>query len=279
MGMVTGWLSVFTQPDFVIGTMLTLFFGFLSFYFYFKGKRIREISYTVEKICLSKQDALIEGLAFHYKGKEYDSISVSDVIIWSSRNEVINKADIASLEPLSICLPEDTEILDAQIVRMNQKCNQFEIVLEQSMVRIGFEYIAPNEGVAIRVIHTNTKEDAVVKCTIKDGKPVHNVGKRSGFFYRFINLKWVKKFLSSKFASFVMIFCTVIVFPHAFAQSSNYATNNRFGFPQDSFFMNLDSVIIFLMCIVSIILAIPHIRNLIKREAPKELLKYTICEK
>lgn len=279
MGMVTGWLSVFTQPDFVIGTMLTLFFGFLSFYFYFKGKRIREISYTVEKICLSKQDALIEGLAFHYKGKEYDSISVSDVIIWSSRNEVINKADIASLEPLSICLPEDTEILDAQIVRMNQKCNQFEIVLEQSMVRIGFEYIAPNEGVAIRVIHTNTKEDAVVKCTIKDGKPVHNVGKRSGFFYRFINLKWVKTFLSSKFASFAMIFCTVIVFPHAFAQSSNYAMNNRFGFPQDSFFMNLDSVIIFLMCIVSIILAIPHIRNLIKREAPKELLKYTICEK
>lgn len=222
---------------------------------------------------------MIEELTFQYKGKEYDSISVSDVIIWSSRNKVINNADIASLEPLSIFLPEDTEILDAQIVRMNQKRNQFGIVLEQNMIRISFEYMAPNEGVAVRVIHTNTKEDAVVKCTIKDGKTVHNVGKRSGFFYRFINLKWVKTFLSSKFASFAMIFCTVIVFPHAFAQSSNYATNNRFGLPQDSFFMNLDSVIIFLMCIVSVILAIPHIKNLFKREAPKELLKYTICEK
>jgi len=279
MGIVTSWLSVFAQPDFVIGTTLTLFFGFLSFYFYFKGKRIKEISFTVEKICLAKQDALIEGLTFQYKGKGYDSISVSDVIIWNSRNEVINKADIASLEPLSIWLPEDTEILDAQIIRMNQKCNQFEIALDQNMVRIKFEYIAPNEGVAARIIHTNTDKDAVVKGTIKGGKPVHNIGKRSGFFYRFVNLKWVKKILSSKFASFVIIFCTVIVFPHAFAQSSNYAMNNRFGFPKDSFFMNLDSVVIFLMCIVSVILAIPHIRNLFKREAPKELLKYTICEK
>lgn len=277
MGMVTGWLSVFTKPDFVITTALALFFGLLPFYFSYKSKK--EISYTVEKICLSKQDTIIEGLAFHYKGKEYDSISVSDVIIWSSRNEVINKADIASLEPLSIWLPEDTEILDAQIISINQRCNQFGIVLDSNTVKIDFEYMAPNDGVAVRIIHTNTDKDAVVKCTIKGGKPVHNIGKRSGFFYWFVNLKWVKTFLSSKFASFAMIFCTVIVFPHAFAQSSNYAMNNRFGFPQDGFFMNLDSVIIFLMCIVSVILAIPHVRNLFKREAPKELLKYTICEK
>ena len=270
-------LSFFTEPEFVINTSITIFSIIIPIFYERIGRKLREISYAVEKITLSQQDTYIDGLGFNVKGKTWKEISVSDVIIWSSGKEVIDRGDIASTCPLTIQFSEYVEILDAQIIHKNEESNCF--VLNKNNIKVDFEYIAKNQGIAVRVIHTPSAQEARVTCKIKDGKKVFNVGKRSGFFYRFVNSRWVRHVLSLKRTSFVFVVFTVFLFPHAFVQSANYAVNNRFGLPENSFFTNLDSIIILVMYICSLILAVPHIRNLFRREVPKELLRNTICEK
>ena len=68
MGMVTGWLSVFTKPDFVITTALALFFGLLPFYFSYKSKillrsitsaSIVNVPFFVKLLCYNLQYPLL----------------------------------------------------------------------------------------------------------------------------------------------------------------------------------------------------------------------------
>ena len=271
--------SFITEPEFVISTSIAIFSIIIPIFYERIGRKVREISYAVEKITLSQRDTYIDGLSYKIKDRTWKEISVSDVIIWSSGKEVINREDIASTCPVTIHFVEDVEILEAQIIQENEESNCFKLETEKNRVKVDFEYIAKNQGVAIRVIHTPSDDEASVMCKIKDGKRVYNVGKRSGLFYRFINSKWVKHILSSKWTSFVFVFFTVFLFPHAFVQSANYGTNNPFGLPENGFFMNLDSIIILIMYICSLILAVPHVRNLFKREVPKGLVKDTICER
>ena len=107
--------SFITEPEFVFNTTFAIFGIIIPMFYDRIGRRVREISYAVEKITISQQDTYIEGLSYKIKDRTWKEISVSDVIIWSSGKEVINREDIASTCPVTIHFAEDVEILDRRL--------------------------------------------------------------------------------------------------------------------------------------------------------------------
>lgn len=266
------------NPEFVITTCLSFIGIILTVYFYIKGRKFRQISYTYKTTNLSINGMSLEGLSYVYEGKEIKSISVTDLIIWCSGKETINKNDIAPLDPLKIY--SEDKILSAEHIFSNEYCNNFNILkTNDNIINVEFDYISKNNGVTIRIIHEGYCGKLYVTGKIKDGKNISYISNRKGLFYKFINNRIVKFILSKKITSFIFIFFTIFLFPNAFIQSANYTDNNYFGLPQSSIFMNLDSIVIFILCACSFFLSMPHLYNLFKVEPPPELINHIPCER
>ena len=272
------------NQQFVVGILFSALGILVSIYLYYIGKKYRQIAYTCQTLDVSFLDNSISNIKLNptYKEKELDNLSITDLIIWSKGKTVINSSDIAPKSPLSVYMPNGSEILECQIMYENESTNNFDLSVneEHNQIILKFDYISYKNGLALRVIHTgNCSGQAYVNCKLKDGKKILHVYKRKGFLYKLLNNHYIKNILSSKITSFILIFFTLVLFPIAFVQSANYASNNFFGLPDSNVFMNLDSVIIFTLCSASFFFAIPHVYNLFKTEPPKDLLNRTSCER
>lgn len=270
--------SLIYNPEFIISFLLSLVGIILSFYFYLKERKFRQISYTYQTTSVSFNNTPFDKISFSYDGRSMDSFSITDLIIWCNGKEMINRDDIAPISPLTVY--SSSEILEYQLIFSNEPCNNFHITkINENTLSFDFDYMCKNNGVAVRIVHAGACSTLSVNCKIKDGKKTLFVNPRKGFIYPLISSQFVKNILSRKVTSFIFILFTIFLFPNAFIQSANYANNNYFGFPSDSIFMNLDSVVIFVLCIFSFFLSIPHIYNLFKNEPPDDLINCTFCER
>lgn len=258
-------ISFIYDPEFAISFFLSILGIIFSLYIYLIERKFRQISYTFKTTNVLLSNPNLEKLSFSYDGVPLSSISITDVIIWSNGKEIIDRCDIAPLSPLTV--HSSSKILDYQMILSNEPCNNFHLAqMSDTSLSLDFDFLGKNNGIAIRIIHSGGCSDFSVTCKLKDGKKTVYRNPRKGFFYAFMNNKCVKYMLSKKITSFVLLVFTVFLFPNAFIQSANYANNNYFGFPSDSIFMNLDSLIIFILCICSFLLSVPHIYNLFKRD-------------
>lgn len=274
---------IIQNQDVIIGVLFSILGIIVSIYLFYAGKKYRQLAYTCETLNVSFINNSIGNIKINptYNEKEINNLSITDLIIWSKGRKVINSYDVAPKFPLTIHMPSDTEILEYQIIYQNEFANNFNLSLinDNASLIINFDYLSRKNGIALRIIHTNNYNGQVsVDVTLKDGKSILHVSKRKGFLYKILNHKYVKNIISSKLTSFALILFTLVLFPIAFIQSANNASNNFFGLPDDNIFMNIDSIIIFALCTVSFIFTIPHVYNLFKTEPPKDLLSKTSCE-
>ena len=144
---------------------------------------------------------------------------------------------------------------------------------------VDFDYLNHKNGTVIRITHTGNDKGISMSCKLKEGRKTISVSERKGFLYKTFESKRLKSILSHKLISFTAIVFTLFFFPIAFVQSGNYSGNNFFNLPDDNIFMNLDSLIILMLCIASAILAVPHFYNLFKADPPKDLQNYSLGEK
>lgn len=268
---------IFNHLEFVISVLLAIIGIIVTIYLYCIERKFRQISYTYQTTSILSTNAFVDKLSFVYNGKPLDSLYITDLIIWSSGKKIIDHNDIAPACPLTIHAP--SEILNYQVLHTNEKFNNFQITEINNTLSIDFDYIGKNNGIAIRIIHSDNSEKFSVTCKIKDGRETLYSGHRKGYFYTIFNSKFIKYVLSRKITSFIFIVFTMFLFPIAFIQSANYADNNFFGLPNTNIFMNLDSIVISVLCICSFLLSIPHIFNLFKIEPPDDLLNHTFCER
>lgn len=272
-------LKIFQDQKFMISCFLSILGIIIGAIFSIKRK-YRQLTYTYNTIHITSTNSdnkFIEKLS--YNGQHLNNISYTDLIIWCKGKIVINNSDIAPMSPLQINIPDDMNILDYQIIAQNEPTNNINLLENGNCIQISFDYLSYKNGVAIRIIHDGNSKNISVTCKLKEGKKTLFVCKRKGFLYKFLNNKYVKYILSSKITSFIFITFTIFLFPNAFVQSGNYSGNNPFNLPDSNIFMNLDSLIIFILCCISFILAIPHVYNIFKTEIPSDLLNNTSCEK
>ncbi|MDY6857636.1 MAG: hypothetical protein SWO11_23635 [Thermodesulfobacteriota bacterium] len=165
------WLSsVATSPLFSVASFVLAVVGvILTIHFYRKGRRQRAISYA------RQSDTLVEDLSdrfpkllISFGGENISALTVSRIAVWNSGTESIRGNDISQSDPLRIILPEGTKLLSSEITSKTKEANSFSLHhdVEGNVITLSFEYVDPDDGIVINLIHSGSKRDPEVRGSV-----------------------------------------------------------------------------------------------------------------
>lgn len=132
---------------------------------------------------IGKNEITPDEITIFYKGIKVPRVIKTTFIIWNSGTKTIDGHNIVKSDPLRLEFKESEEIIGASILKSTKEVNQFEIMNDENkrnVLNIDFEYLDPNDGVTIEILHTDIMRYPEFKGTIK-GMPdgVVNWGNKS----------------------------------------------------------------------------------------------------
>ncbi len=154
-----------------IGTVLGIAGIVLGFYFYIKGKRSAGLSYQIEEFSVvGESDAKFPAeLEIVFAGDRVERVTASKVIVWNSGNVTIDGADIVSSDPLRVETAGGI-ILKARFLRVSREVNGVTFKEDKksgASSSISFDYLDPNDGFVLTVVHSAALRGLSVKGTLK----------------------------------------------------------------------------------------------------------------
>lgn len=192
--------------DIVIG-VIGIVLGFITSYIFYRiQKRRRELCWSIDSTSLIKgYSSLFEKLDIQYGGQKIENLTVSKIVFWNNGNETIDGKDIAIPPCIFLRDEANTKILDAKIIKSSTVGNGFEIHREPDnpILVLQFEYLDPQQGAVIQVIHTGVSIlPLILDGEVKGVKDIEYKSKRLDFFsqvpriFLYFNLFVVTGFLS-----------------------------------------------------------------------------------
>lgn len=110
--------------------------------------------------------------------------------------------DVVEGKELTILVPDDVEILSAEIIGSSDETNKFGIgEMDTNAMSLFFDYADKNEGVVLQLFHTGYHEDLVLSCKIKGGKQIKNSNPP---------IKEPKILVKANPIKFMAVFCSVL---------------------------------------------------------------------
>lgn len=171
--------------DIIIG-VAGIVLGFVTSYvFYLIQLKRRELCWSIDSASLIKgYSSLFEKLEILYGGQKIENLTVSKIVIWNNGNETIDGKDIAIPPHIYPRDEENTKILDAKIIKTSTLGNGFEILekSDDSILLFQFDYLDPNQGAVIQIIHTGISVlPFILDGEVKGVKEVEYKSKRLDF--------------------------------------------------------------------------------------------------
>jgi hypothetical protein len=151
------WLNLL----FLILALLSIF---ISIIIYFRSKREKVPVYNRRSFNLiENQVSKVKGLRVTHNGKEVKDLTLTKFALWNRGRATVNREDVAPSDPLRLVISPDHQILQADIVFIRTKANNFSINLDESKrsLSINFDYFHTNEGVIIDLYHTGTSSEQI----------------------------------------------------------------------------------------------------------------------
>jgi hypothetical protein len=108
---------------------------------------------------------LPDEIEFLFRGNKVPKVTLSRIAIWNIGNTTLTADQIVDGDPLLIVTSEGSEILEATILNCTRQVNEFSCVRvhdvpNQAFCR--FDYLDPQDGALIQIIHTGTDKVQVV---------------------------------------------------------------------------------------------------------------------
>ena len=204
-----------------IGIILGIIGPVLAIVFYYKSLRIKIPTYSVRSLnVVTDSITKVPNLEMQYLGVKVQNLTISNLAFWNDGRETMRNTDIAKTDPLRIEIKSGFEMLDAQIISVINKANQFKIntLQEKTVFKLDFEYVDRNEGVIIQIVHNGKTNDDVQMCGMIKGA---GAPKRKEYTPR-IEPKPGERLKVGIVFSFFLIFFTALLLPSLFS-------NNRFN--------------------------------------------------
>ena len=140
-----------------LGTIVAIGGIGLAIFFHWRSKTIGRLAIVSHDVALIDGDS--EGfpseVVIQYRNEEVQRVSSSTIWIWNDGNGTVRRNDIAESDPLS--LKFSGNILNQKIRNITPQSLQAVADTPQSkkgIVQYDFEFLNPNDGFALEVVHT-----------------------------------------------------------------------------------------------------------------------------
>ncbi len=171
--LINGTVSTLGVYNIVMGiiTVFSLWIGSRAI-----QKRKPCFAITTTNFLMANGAEKIDSLEVKYHEKKVDDVSVSYIALWNNGTLTINKEDFAPQAKLAVAPVAGVDILEAEIVYIYNKINNFKLSYEKGKIKINFDYFDYKEGVVLRIVHTGiSSDDLNLIGTLKQGGPIRNV--------------------------------------------------------------------------------------------------------
>lgn len=111
------------------------------------------------------KSVLPDEIEFLFRGNKVPKVTLSRIAIWNSGNQTLTGGQIVDGDPLCILTSEGSEILEASILKRTRQVNEFSCVRKDDVPNEAlcrFDYLDPQDGALIQIIHTGTDKVQVV---------------------------------------------------------------------------------------------------------------------
>lgn len=146
--------------------------GLLATYvFYKKSLRIKIPLFTVEsRGPIGGLPDTLSKLSLNYNGEKIKYFTVSRIAIWNGGKDTIHSKDIVESDKLRIIAEAGYKFFEANIRKVINSLNNFEIKFSPEEILVNFDYMDYNEGCCVEVYHNGKTSWALqVQGSIKGG--------------------------------------------------------------------------------------------------------------
>jgi hypothetical protein len=116
------------------------------------------------------EDEFMQNVEILYRGKHVDRLTRTRVIFWNAGKKIIYGSDIVADDAVRCELSPDALALEVRVIKHTRDANKFTAIIDdnsQNRVILSFDYLDPQDGVVVELLHTDSVPDPVVKGTIR----------------------------------------------------------------------------------------------------------------
>jgi hypothetical protein len=155
----------------IIGAVLgTLLGAVVTYIFYLIQRNRSRICYQTSnlKIIGNLDLNLPQDFEVTLSGERIESLYKSQIIVWNDGTNTIHKTDITEDDQLKVVFDSQTKIFDVSLVGCSREINKAEIsAIAGNEVTIMFDFWDKNDGIALDILHTESKAEPKIKGTVK----------------------------------------------------------------------------------------------------------------
>jgi hypothetical protein len=138
-----------------------------------------KISKSTAKLCFQKlslrllgrdEDNLPKEVTVLFKGEEVDRLTKTTLILWNNGTGVLEGNDVIPSDPIQIAFDNDDNILSYKILKRTKDVNNFRLIKNEDhphQLMVNFDYLDPNDGVVLEMLHNSKKSYPKITGTIK----------------------------------------------------------------------------------------------------------------
>lgn len=155
-----------------VGSIIGLVGLIVAFILYRASKTISRPCFQTQAIRLigREDQALPNDVEIYYKGKKVERLTKVNIVFWNSGKATIDGKNIIVDDPLRFEISEGEQILSANVLKLTRDCTKFKAYVnpkELNQLICTFEYLDPDDGAVIEILHTDAKKYPQEKGIIK----------------------------------------------------------------------------------------------------------------
>lgn len=155
-----------------LSTIVAIISVIVAVYFYLRSRKVKRLAYQLNEITVvgGSNAAFPKEVEIQFEGRKVDCVTVSHIVLWNAGNVTIDGNEIVTSDPLRIELTAGGDILKIDVLKGTRKVNAIRLLPRndaRNVVAVVFDYLDPNDGATLRILHTATRGAIVCTGTVR----------------------------------------------------------------------------------------------------------------
>lgn len=141
----------------------------LAAYFFLKSRKKARLAIQRDHVTVvgGPNASFPTELEIRFAGAIVSRVTSSTIVLWNHGDRTIRGSELVEADPLRIELPTNGQVLRHSIVRQTRSVNGWRILpIGSNTLSLSFDFLDPNDGVTIEVLHSRSGSELIVAGTI-----------------------------------------------------------------------------------------------------------------